>query len=311
MKTVLVPSIGGLGNQMFFYAFYRKMCIEYPHVNFKLDISDIFDKRYERNAELLRVFPNIEPQVASSKEIWQLERKINNQYRGKGGKIVRLIIDRMNQLCMKKNTGFCYTEDDFIKANYRISDEKWMNIKYLLGYWQDISIYSDYLEILQHEFQFSPVEDEVNKKLINDITTCDSVSVHVRRGDYVGEVLDILDTEYYSSIIQKIKMENPKSHFYFFSNDPEYIEENYSWLKEKTIVKNNQGLHSFRDMQLMSLCKKNIIANSTFSVWAALLNSNDKKEIYYPSHYYEGIRMKKIELPGYIQVTVKGQMNDE
>ena len=73
-----------------------------------------------------------------------------------------------------------------------------------------------------------------------------------------------------------------KTLFYFFSDDTEYVAEKYGWLQNKIIVQNNKKEKSFRDMQLMSLCQYNIIANSTFSLWAALLNKNKNKEVLCP-----------------------------
>lgn len=203
------------------------------------------------------------------------------------------------------------TEESFRKC--RDNREKregkinWNEIRYFDGYWQTIAYYEDFLQELKQDFTFAPLEDEENQALLCRMQSQESVSVHVRRGDYVGETLDILDTAYYSEIIKNIQKERPESWFYFFTNDAAYVEKEYEWLEKKKIVKNNTKLESFRDMQLMSACRHNVIANSTFSIWAALLNDSPERKVYYPSYYYEGIPMQDIRLPGFIRVTVKGQ----
>lgn len=305
-STVLVNSIGGLGNQMFCYAFYIKLKNEYPNVNIKMDLSSVYDSRYERNAEFLRVFPAITIDEASAKEIWKVERKITFTYRGSGSRLIRKIVDYCNNLLMKSKMDICITEEKYKQE--MVADEKnildeYGNL-YFDGFWQQIEYYKNYIPQLKNDFIFAEIEDETNKEILRRITEQESISVHVRRGDYVGETLDILDTSYYTKIIKELQKNNPNSIFYFFTNDSEYVEQEYSWLKEKEIIKNNIGINSFRDMQLMSSCKHNIIANSTFSIWAALLNSNQDRKVYYPSHYYQGVEMQDINIDGFIKVSV-------
>lgn len=307
MKKILVTSIGGLGNQMFCYAFFVKLKSEHQHMEFKMDLSSVWDRRYSRNAEFLSVFPNIKLEEASVKEIWENERKLTFTYRGKGSRIIRNVVDRCNAILMKKNREKCITEEKY--ALYRSGQKElnWEEILYVDGFWQQIADYKEYLSQLKKDFVFKEIEDEENKKMLQQIQEEESISVHVRRGDYVGETLDILDTGYYTGIIRELQTEFPGCRFYFFTNDAEYVEKEYEWLESKVIVKHNAGLNSFRDMQLMSACKHNVIANSTFSIWAALLNSNETRRVYYPSHYYKGIEMQNIDLKGFIKVKVNGE----
>ena len=307
MDKKLIISIGGLGNQMFCYAFYRKMCLEYPHKEFLMDITDVWDGRYERGAEFLHVFPGIRISEATPAEVRHAEHKITFTYRGKGSRILREIVDFINGRYMISQKKFSVTEVKYEGWGCKIPNDAWDNIAYFEGYWQNLAYYEPYIDELRQDFQFVQIKDRNNIELMKKIESEESVSVHIRRGDYVGETLDILDTEYYTDIIKSIKRERPQSWFYFFSNDAEYVKKEYTWLREKTIVEHNSGLESFRDMQLMSACKNNIIANSTFSIWAAVLNNNRDKKVYYPSHYYEGIKMQDINLPGFVKVRVNKQ----
>ncbi len=307
MEKKLVTSVGGLGNQMFCYAFYKKLCREYPNTLFYMDISDIWDGRFERGAEFLRVFPNTVVKEASAKDIRQIEGKFTFTYRGKGSRYIRMIVDAINRRTMERKKQYCITEKIFEGKNRKIDDSEWNNINFFSGFWQNIDYYIPYMEELQKDFEFARLEDTKNIELMKQIQNSNSVSVHVRRGDYVGEIFDILDTGYYSELIQKILRESPNSVFFFFSNDSEYVRREYAWLKNKIIVEHNTGLDSFRDMQLMSACKTNIIANSTFSMWAGILNSNRNRIVYYPSYFCKNVEMQNIELPGFIRCGVKGQ----
>lgn len=307
MNKKLVISIGGLGNQMFCYAFYKKMCLEYPNQKFLMDITSVWDGRYERGAEFLHAFPGIRINEATPAEVRYAEHKITFTYRGKGSRLIRTIVDLVNSKYMISQKKYSVTEAKYEEWGNKIPNDVWDHISYFEGYWQTLSYYEPYIDELKKDFTFLQFQDQKNIQLMKEIETAESVSVHIRRGDYVGETLDILDTEYYTDIIKNIKRERPHSWFYFFSNDAGFVKKEYAWLKEKTIVEHNSGLESFRDMQLMSGCKSNIIANSTFSMWAAVLNNNPNKKVYYPSHYYEGIRMQDINLPGFIKVQVKAQ----
>ena len=94
--------------------------------------------------------------------------------------------------------------------------------------------------------------------------------------------------------------------FFLFSDDREYAGEAFSWLDHKEIISHNRGGDSFRDMQLMSMCRHNIIANSTFSTWAGLLNQNPGRRVVYPDRYtrsgdrrtrdFEGWQAMEVEL---------------
>ena len=117
-----------------------------------------------------------------------------------------------------------------------------------------------------------------NRKILDDILSSNSVSVHIRRGDFllpknVKTVGGICTPEYYVKSIKKICQFIPDAKFFFFSDDPEYVINTYKELN-KVVVSCNKGERSFYDIYLMSHCKNMILANSTFSCWAAYLNQS-------------------------------------
>lgn len=298
-EAIQLRVVGGLGNQMFCYAFYEKLKKDYPNAKIILDISEVWAKYYVRGAEFLDVFPNIEVECATPGQILHAQNMFTFKYRGKGSRILNGVIKKINSVLVPRKRKYCITEKEYSEREDGFELE---GVRYFDGFWQNIDAYIPIMDRLQQQFVFCPMKEDYELERMHQIQHCNSVSVHIRRGDYVGEVLDILDTEYYRNIILKIQAEEPDAHFFFFSNDSAYVEREYAWLEEKTIVDDNTGINSFRDMQLMSMCKTNIIANSTFSIWAALLNQNEQRKVYYPSLYQRGTEMQDIHLPGFVKV---------
>ena len=286
MKTVLIEMDGRLGNQMFLYAFYKKMCIQYPDIHFKVDISTVYQKKYDGGLELSYVFPNLKIEKASFGEILKIEKKLTFKYRGKGSRILREVTDNINSKRRKKITESILTDSNICVSKLQdLKAKEWENIRFFSGFWQNISLYKDLISELQQDFSFREMDEAKDLKINNQISKSHSVSVHIRRGDYVGETLDILTVEYYKKIISNILEEIPDATLFFFSDDIEYIEKNFGDVKKVIVSENRNDFTNFRDLQLMSLCEYNVIANSTFSLWAALLNSNPNKKVYYPSKF--------------------------
>ena len=160
-------------------------------------------------------------------------------------------------------------------------------------------------EIRRH-FRFPEITDEENREIAERITSCNSVSIHVRRGDYLSSVYEnmfvALGRDYYEKAVDHIcgRVEDPE--FFIFSDDPGFVRTEFSWLENKHIVTGNSGDDSYRDMQLMSLCKHNITANSTFSQWGALLNENEGHITVYPSAYLKGRDNEFKESDGWVRI---------
>lgn len=305
MKTVLIEMDGRLGNQMFLYAFYKNMCKHYPNIHFKVDISTVYQKKYEGGLELLYVFPELKIEKASFGEILKIEKKFTFKYRGKGSRILREITDEINSKRRKSISETILTDSNISVSKLQdLKNEDWENIRFFSGFWQNISLYKDLITELQQDFSFRKMDDSKDLEIKEQISNSRSASVHVRRGDYVGETLDVLTVEYFKKIISNIVKEMPDVTLFFFSDDIEYIEQNFSDVKKVIVSENRNEFTNFRDLQLMSLCEYNVIANSTFSLWAALLNSNPNKKVYYPSKFTKEEEFQNIELPGFIRVEV-------
>lgn len=121
-----------------------------------------------------------------------------------------------------------------------------------------------------------------NRELAGRIGEGNSVSIHLRRGDYVRGGYRLLQADYYREAIRRMEQRVENPHYYIFSDDVKCAQEMFGDLRQKTFVDWNKGADSCFDMRLMSLCKHNIIANSGFSFMAAWLNATPGKVVVAP-----------------------------
>lgn len=156
------------------------------------------------------------------------------------------------------------------------------DIIFLRGLFQNEQFFRKYAADIRKLYTFQgqmPIETE---KLKTVIESQNAVSIHVRRTDYVNRDYYFLTGGYYKRAMKYIaaRVENP--HFYIFSDDIDWVERNMEFKYPHTFVKVNENHESYFDMWLMSLCKHNIIAHSTFAWWGAWLNKNPDKIVIAP-----------------------------
>lgn len=131
-------------------------------------------------------------------------------------------------------------------------------------------------------FQFQALKDEKNIEILRKIENSNSVSIHVRRGDFLKHNYCVNES-YYSNAVSYIKNKlNNNYQLFVFSDDIEYCHQIFANEQNVVYINNNHGDKSYIDMQLMSKCKHNIISNSTFSFWGAFLNQNLNKIVVAP-----------------------------
>lgn len=157
------------------------------------------------------------------------------------------------------------------------------DIIFMVGYFQNERFFKKYAADIRNLFAFQgdlPIETE---KLKTEIESQNAVSIHIRRTDYVSSgYYYVLSVGYYKRAMKYIARNVDNPHFYIFSDDIDWVENNMDFNYPHTFVKINKGRDSYLDMYLMSLCKHNIIANSTFSWWGAWLNKNPDKIVIAP-----------------------------
>ncbi len=267
----IVSIYGGLGSQMDQYSFYLSLKKHYPEVSFKFDCNNMARPQHN-GIELETVFgidlPKATPfEVAVLSDYYPLTCKC------------RFIMSKLYALRRmlfgpKESHIRVDHTDSFYEDVFKLSPLKsylfccnWGNEKYRIGVEEDINM----------AFTFPPITEEANLIYLNQIISCNAVSVHVRHGDYAYYGFPMLSLDYYkeASRIINSKIENPT--YFVFSDDKQYIKDNFDFLRDYVIVDSNVSDKSYRDMQLMSMCKHNIIANSSFSYWGAKLNQHEEK----------------------------------
>lgn len=159
----------------------------------------------------------------------------------------------------------------------------------LKGHWQLLPYVEKVKNRLHGCVSYKALDTERDRQIMKDIKNCTSVSIHIRRGDYLKEnqYQVIKGFDYYRRAIEYIKQHCPDAHFFVFSDDMDWVKTQMTE-KNVTFVDWNKEADSYKDMLLMSLCQHNIIANSTFSWWGAYLNAHDDKIVVCPKEWLVG-----------------------
>ncbi len=272
---IIVRIAGGLGNQMFHYAAARSLAKD-RGCSLKLDISHCKDNK-DWGCALNRL--NIIEDVASEQEISLLKNENAKSPRKLIHRIIRnLTIKKVKHF--REVNGFA-----FDKMLYKTSLPLYMH-----GGFVALEYFDRYRDVFVKEY--APKNDLTgkNKEVAEQVSSCNSVSIHIRRGDYTFDKNAIkknglLSLDYYERAIDivKSKVDNPV--FFMFSNDKEWVAENFKFDGQKVFVDHNDDEFGYEDIRLMSLCKSNIIANSTFSWWGAYLNQNSGKHVIAPKKW--------------------------
>lgn len=269
MRAVVFLS-DGLGNQMFQYALYASLKDQGYNVTVN---KGILKNNFQHNGyELDQVF---DIYIDSNFFDLFLMQSIRYFIVWKPNSIVKKLFKLLRITLITDTT----------KNN--IEKFKKYNIVYFRGYFQSIDYFHN-LNNIHKIFCFK--EEKISnqsKEILTLIKQNNAISIHIRRGDYLSEnnkslFGGICTTEYYQQAIEIMcsKVNNP--YFFIFSNDIEWCKKNIQ-LPHSYYVNCNKGKDSWQDMFLMSKCKHNIIANSTFSWWGAYLNENPQKIVISPS----------------------------
>jgi len=274
---IIIKLMGGLGNQLQQYSLYRRL-IE-NGIEAKLDISwfeaDRQTAMYAPRKIEIEYIDGVNFDTATKEEVSSLTGG-DNLF----GKVRRKILPGTVSVCDERGRMYLSDLMDGIFVNRSVKDI------YLEGYFACEKYHKDILPVLRNELRFS-LEDisysEELDKITYDMKKGNSVSLHLRRGDYLDPVNDkmfggICTDEYYFAAITYVinHVSDPK--FYFFSDDIDFAQKFNQDLAYKIpginvdIVDINHGEKSYLDIYLMSNCRHNITANSTFSFWGARLN---------------------------------------
>jgi hypothetical protein len=273
---IIVSLMGGLGNQMFQYAAAKNLAI-INNTTLKIDASNF--RKLTKNKEHIVQLDcfNISASQACENEILKFKPSEN-----KGFKIIRRVKKTLKLPVADIANSYVYSEPDascFRPDFFDLGPDK-----YLIGYFNSYKYFHTIRDILIDEYTPKSEISIKAQEMIKQIEDSNSISVHIRRGDYITDpdvrksIEGIITNRYYNNAIDCLldRVNNP--HFYVFSNDISWVIANFKVPASVTYVDINSPQRGFEDLWIMSKCRHNINAGgSTFSWWAAYLNRNKDK----------------------------------
>ena len=281
---IVIQLSGGMGNQMFQYALYLQLKALGRQV--KIDDKTEYMGRDNARPIRLNVF-GIKYETPTEEEM----RVLTDSYMD--------IISRIRRKVTGRKTAE-YREQSPVFDAQVLQKER----AYLVGCWQSEKYFYDSKELVREAFRFREIPlSERMAAYKNSMENSNSVSVHIRRGDYldVDEVYGgICTKEYYRKAMKKMERVIPNCRFFIFTNDIPWAKEHITG-ENVTIVEGNNEDTGYIDMYLMTRCKHYILANSSFSWWGCYLNASKEKKVIAPNRWangrdYRDIYTKEMEL---------------
>jgi hypothetical protein len=279
--VIITRLFGGLGNQLFQYAAGRAIAIRLG-VELRLDITKFASYTLHRYS----LGPFRAPKrIATVREI--------GRARGEGyGLVVRVrrLLTRIPALERRSTRDL----PGYLRGTSALFDPRLLDAPdgaYLEGSWQSERYFSDVREVVLRDFEVATPSGGQDAAVAAEIGAHGSISLHVRRCDYVADParnLSTCDEGYYSRAIEYLKdrVENPR--LFVFSDDPGWVRANMRFGLPMTYVAHNGPDRNYEDLRLMSLCRHNVVANSSFSWWGAWLNRNPGKIVIAPREWFPG-----------------------
>lgn len=271
MITVLLS--GGLGNQMFQYAAAKALAM-------RLNTPLYFDS-YTLDKKTQATKRNLEL------DIFDIRIEKRNTIKGK-------LLNKIFPYAQKHRKLFSLFGffTDTAAILYQPSFEQLKGNITMLGNFQNEQYFKSIKDDLRRDFTIKKPLTGQNLDLADKIKRTNSIAIHIRRGDYItnkGAAMNFVtcDKVYYANAIDRITKAVSNPELFIFSEDFEWIKENLNFGNYPvTFIDWNKNKDSYIDMQLMSLCKHNIIANSSFSWWGAWLNTNVDKIVVAPARWF-------------------------
>ncbi len=283
--------MGGLGNQMFQYALGRRISL-LQNTKLKVDISFLSDKSLNhtpRKYELDVFSANIP--IASKTDLKIFSIASSTQ--------VKRLLPFLLSFNIINESCYEYNENIIKSPKYSL----------FIGYWQTEKYFLPIRDIIGQDFRFRTPPVGKNASIAYEMSKQNAVSMHIRRGDYIrneetNKLHGICPPVYYAAALRYIQDRVKDIHLYIFSDEASWVKNNMTFNVPVTIVEHNKDGNSYADMQLMSLCKHNIIANSSFSWWGAWLNNNPEKIVVAPAAWFNdtSINTKDLIPEGWIRI---------
>lgn len=267
----IVNLLGGFGNQMFEYALYLSLQDAHPNEDIKFCTRAYNGYGLHNGLEIDCVF-NLRIKEASLGDLCKVAYPFVNY---KMWQVMLHFLPKRKSMT-SGTTQVPFNFDDVTRNDSVFYD----------GYWQNEKFFSHVRNKVLSTFSFPVFGEKRNESLAGKLIRRNSVSVHIRRGDYLKEPIWCVCTpDYYQRGIDYLKNKDTIDLLCVFSDDIPWCREHLIEIAgniETEYVDWNKGTESYRDMQLMSYCKHNIIANSSFSWWGAWLGRREGKIVVAP-----------------------------
>ena len=280
ISYITVRMKGGLGNQLFQYATGRALSLHHD-VPLKLDVSDVqttgpmaFCLDALLSSYQVATPAHIAPRPSSSRSRYKRMRR-----------------DARNSLYY-----WLGKRPKLIEQSDRVYDPRLADQKppvYLDGYWQTEKYFAAYAQTIRSDIELPGLPSATLPK--GDGLT--PISLHVRRGDYVGNPMHpCCSPEYYENAAAYFARRYEAPVFVIFSDDPAWVRKNIK-LPYRVVYMNDQGHYkNYEDMALMSRCKAHVIANSSFSWWGAWLNPDPAKKVVAPAQWFGNVATRELDI---------------
>ena len=274
---IVIRLRGGLGNQLFQYAAGRSLAWHhgvplkvdayyYAHHPYRTLALDYFRTDYERASEA---------EVASFVGATRLERLFH------------------------KKTNYRYCRRAFGQPYYHFYPDFYQlpTPLYLSGYWQSQRYFQPYTAALREHLRPRAIPSGKNARLISEMQRSESVSLHVRHGDYTqatssSHFFAPLDVDYYRSAIRWMQERVSNPRFFIFSDDIAWCRSTFADLPDTVLVDHNRSEESYWDLWLMAQCRHHIMANSSFSWWGSWLDERPDKHVVAPRRWFKTNRYR-------------------
>ncbi len=271
---MIVRLSGGLGNQMFQYAFGRAASIQKNEPLFIDDFSFQRDPLREYALEQYQIEARKMSGVSKIyyNALFYANRKLHFVPRGVA------------------KCGMYYESAEFVQ-----DDVVDINAKYYEGCWQNAAYFAICEKELKKELTYQGIMSQELTELAQKLREGTTVAVHVRHGDYLNAfnqtIYEVPEVTYYQHAMQYMKQLYPHCSFYFFSDDMDWCVEQFG-KEESCVFPKVQTSHTAQeDIYLMQQCSHFIIANSSFSWWAAWLGADEYSTCIAPKKWYKDTRM--------------------
>ena len=272
----IVAFNGGLGNQMFIYAFYYVLHRQSWLSFVEIDIEDTYGQH--NGFELFGLFKAIRPRS-------------------------NLYCRRVKNLTVKYPTQYLFRE---VGEDIRLRVPVGSLYPFLVydGFWQSEYYFKAYESDIRRLFTFDTTSlNPRSAALVSELRQDNTVSMHIRRGDYTEhpEFRDICSVDYYRVAVDLVNQQVTDARLYVFTNDAAWVRQHMDFVPYQLVDWNTKA-DSWQDMYLMTQCRHNIIANSSFSWWSAWLNENPEKVIIAPSKWFNSLEAKDIVPQEWIKI---------